>query len=241
MDNSFLKKLFFEWSRVYYTTPMVIFCSFLAIFFGIKYYQKEKTYIFFILYSIITFLLFLPVKIFVIMLLPPSRNKTAILHTGNTLFELIEFFVFYYFFQQIIKSNFARSVMKLSLISLLSLSILFIVKISDQNFSKEQIIRLSTFIWSVKFFLLLVPILAYFFEIFRTDPLKDISQSPSLWIISGLFFYTLATLPFILISEFLFESDKPLYYLMFSIHFLSLSFLFLTIIKAFTCRKLIIT
>jgi len=213
MDDSFFKKLFFDWSKVYYTTPIVIVCSFLAIVFGIKYYQKEKTHILFIIYSISTFLLFLLAESFTIISLKTSRNKAAIIETGNILFEFIELSVFYYFFLQIINSNVVRLIMKSSFIVFLILVILFF----------------------------LIPIFTYFFELFTKDPVNDIFYSPSLWITSGLFLYCLSTLPFLLISDSLGTSNRSLYFLMFSIHFLSLSLLFLTIIKAFTCKKPITT
>ena len=241
MDDSFFKKLFFDWSKVYYTTPIVIVCSFLAIVFGIKYYQKEKTHILFIIYSISTFLLFLLAESFTIISLKTSRNKAAIIETGNILFEFIELSVFYYFFLQIINSNVVRLIMKSSFIVFLILVILFFVKVNDQNLSKNQVVQFSALIGSIKIFLFLIPIFTYFFELFTKDPVNDIFYSPSLWITSGLFLYCLSTLPFLLISDSLGTSNRSLYFLMFSIHFLSLSLLFLTIIKAFTCKKPITT
>lgn len=131
--------------------------------------------------------------------------------------------------------------MKLGFVVFLFFIILFFIKIADQDFSRNQILRLSTLIGSIKCFLLLIPIFTYFFEIFQNDPIKDILHSPSILITSGLFFYCLATLPFLLISDSLIKLNNSLFLLMFSIHFLSLSFLFLTIIKAFICRNPIIT
>ena len=241
MDNSFFERLFSDWSKVYFTEPVACIISLIAIILGLKNYHKDNTYTLFILYSISCFLLLSLVDTVRLVWHLPTRNKSIITETGNTLFELTELFVFYYFFLNILKSNLVRSLMKLCFIVFSFFVVIFFIKITNPNFSKDEILRLSTLIGSIKFFILLIPIFTYFFELFSLDPIKDIFYSPSLWITSGLFFYCLATLPFLLISDSLSKSDRSLYLLMFSIHFLSLSFLFLTIIKAFTCRRPIIT
>ena len=240
MDNTFFETLFSDWSKAYFTQPVACITCVIAIILGLKNFRKENTYTYFILYSISCFLLFSLSDIFKI-ISPYTRNKIIIIEAGNTLFELIELFVFYYFFMHVLRSNFVQLLMKLSFVFLLIFVVLFFIKLNDQNFTGTEVLRLSTLIGSIKFFMLLIPIFTYFFEIFSIDPIKDIFYSPSLWITSGLFLYCLATLPFLLISDSLYNSNKSLYFLMFSIHFLSLSFLFLTIIKAFTCRKPIIT
>ena len=237
MENSFWEKLLIDWSKVYYTGPIVMICSFFAIFFGIKNYRKEKVYACFVLFSVSCFLLFSLTDIIRLVLPFRSRNKFMALETCNVLFEFTELFVFYYYFLQIIKSTLIRSIMKLSLIIILFLVLLFFFKITNYNFLIFQINQFSTLISILVFFLLLIPIFIYFFETFNSDPINDIRHSPCLWITSGLFLYCLASLPFLLIFGYLYKSDRYLYYLMFSIHYVSLSFLFLTIIKAFIWRK----
>ena len=240
MENNFFERLFSDWSDVYFTEPLTCIISLVAILLGLKNYRDEKCYTSLILYSLSCFLLLSVTDVFRI-LTPSTRNKFVIIELGNTLFESIELLVFYYFFSNIIKTNFARLLMKLSFIVFLFFITIFFIKITDQDFSRNQILRFSTLIGSIKLFLLLIPIFTYFFEIFQNDPTKDIFHSPSLWITTGLFLYCLATLPFLLISDSLLKLDNSLYLLMFSIHFLSLSFLFLTIIKAFICKNPIIT
>ena len=240
MGDNFFERLFSDWSKVYFTEPIACIISLIAILLGLRNYRKEKSYTSLILYSLSCFVL-ISVTAFFRILTPSTRNKFVIFELGNTLFEFIELLVFYYFFFNIIKSNFARLLMKIIFVIFLFFITLFFIKITDQYFSRNQILRLSTIIGSIKFFLLLIPIFTYFFEIFQNDPIKDIYTSPSIWITTGLFFYCLATLPFLLISDSLIKINNSLYLLMFSIHFLSLSFLFLTIIKAFICRKPITT
>ena len=240
MEDNFFERLFLDWSDVYYTEPLTCFISLIAMVLGLRNYRKEKCYTSFILYAFSCFLLLSVTDVFRT-LTPSTRNKVAIIELGNTLFEFIELLIFYYFFFSIIKSNFSRLLMKVSFVVFLFFIIIFFIKITDQDFGKNQILRFSTLIGSIKLYLLLIPIFTYFFEIFQNDPTKDIFHSPSLWITTGLFLYCLATLPFLLISDSLLKLDNSLYLLMFSIHFLSLSFLFLTIIKAFICKNPIIT
>ena len=241
MDNSFFERLFSDWSKVYFTEPLACIMSLITIILGIKNYRKDNVYTLFILYAVSCFLLLSFVYIIRIVLPLPTKNKSIFTETGNTLFELTERFVFYYFFLNIIKSNFIQLTMKLSFVVFLFFVILFFIKINDQNFTKNEVLRLSTLIGSIKFFMMLLPIFTYFFELVGSDPIKDILDSPSLWITSGLFLYCLVTLPFLLISDSLGKSNRSLYLLMFSIHYLSLSFLLLIIIKAFACRRPLIT
>ena len=241
MDNSFFEKLFSDWSKVYFTEPVACIISLIAIILGIKNYRKDNIYNLFILYVISCFILLSFVDIVRIALHLPAKNRSIFTETGNTLFELTELFVFYYFFLTIIKSNFVQLIMKLCFVVFLVFVFLFFIKITDQSITKTEVVRLSTLIGSIKFFMMLIPIFTYFFELVGSDPTKYILYSHSLWITSGLFLYCLATLPFLLISDSLVKSNRSLYLLMFSIHFLSLSFLLLTIIKAFTCRRPLIT
>jgi hypothetical protein len=241
MGKSFLEKLNEEWSRVFYTTPLVIVFTLLTISIGVKYYRKEKTRFLFIIYALSCLALIAGVDFYRILSTPTARNKSIAIQSANMIFGLIEFTVFNCFFFKIINSKISRQLMTLFFILFFILVTFFYIKIGNPGFNKSEIIQLSSLITAVEFFLLLFPIFVYFFELFIKNPIEYIAHSPSLWITSGLFIYCLATLPFLLISEPLSRGDRHLYILMFSVHFVSLSLLFLTIIKAFLCRRSITT
>ncbi len=242
MEETFWERINYLWGNTYYTNPIVSICSLLTIIIGIKFHQKEKSSTLFIIYPLCCLFLFAGLDIFSVFykykVSPPSRTKAAIHHSANTLFALFELFIFYYYYLGIIKSNFAHRAMKFISILFIVIVIIFFIKLNDKNFEIFDIRELSALIATIEFLFLLLPVFIYLFELFRNESVKEIKQSPSLWINSGLFIYILVTLPFLIISESL---PKPLYHLMYSLHFVSLSILLLTITKAFLCRKSITT
>ena len=98
MINVFFEDLLAQWRSVFYTAPIVIFCSLTATFFGIKYYSKEKTHLVFIIYSATIFLLFTITDVVKITFSLSKRNMSAVIESANTFVEIIEFFTFYRFF-----------------------------------------------------------------------------------------------------------------------------------------------
>lgn len=242
MEQTFWEKINNVWRDTYYTDPVVIICSLLVIIIGIKLHRKEKMSFLFITYSLCCLILFAASDVFKVLNLYKvshlSRIRTAILQSANMLFGLFEFFIFYYYYSKIIKSKLVNRAMKFSSILFFIIVIIFFIKLNDTKFEKFEILQFSALISTIEFFLLLFPVFTYLFELFNTESVKEIKQSPSLWINSGLFVYILITLPFLIISE---SIPKPLYFFMYSLHFVSLSILLLTIAKAFLCRKPITT
>ena len=232
MEITFWEKINNRWSETYYTEPMVMFISLLSIVIGVKYFQKESSFIAFIIYSIGCFSLFIATNLLVAFY-QYKASLPLILQTLNIVFALGELFVFYSYYLKIIKSKQARIVMKIIFITFLIFVIFSLIKINDKNFDLSGMNQFSALISTIQFLLLLLPVFLYFLELFKNEYLKDISQSPSISINCGLFVYILVTLPFLIISESL---DKPVYHLMYALHYLALSILFVIIIKAFLSR-----
>jgi len=80
--------------------------------------------------------------------------------------------------------------------------------------------------------------LTYYLKLLIKKPALNLRQSPSFWIITGLFFYSLAITPFFMIitTDFIIDHAK-IYHILFALHHISFSFLFIAIIKAFLCKK----
>ncbi len=238
MEITFWEKINSRWSGTYYIEPIVILISLISIMVGVRFFRKEKSYIAFILYSLGCFFLFIVTNLFVALYRykasPPSLTKAIILQTLNIVFALGELSIFYFYYLKIIRSKYTHTIMKICLATFLIFVIFSLIKINDKNFDVFDINQFSALISTIQFLLLLLPVFLYFLELIKNEYLKEINQSPSIWINCGLFVYILVTLPFLIISESL---DKHLYNLMYALHYLSLNILFLTIIKAFLCRK----
>lgn len=124
------------------------------------------------------------------------------------------------------------------LILLYLLSIIFLILVANPKFTRDLISEFSFRINVFEFFLLLFLCLIYLYESFTEKILESrpLKITPSFFIIAGLFFYIMISLPLLLIGDKLFSFSHHLYYLMFSIHYFSISILFLCLAKAFTCK-----
>ena len=238
MEVTYWDRIWRALSSTYYTVPIVVICALLCTIIGIKFYRNGKLILLFIIYSLCCFLLFTGSFLISVFykygISPPSVSKAIILQTGNILFSLIELSIFYYYYLKIIKSNLTHTLMKIFALTFYLVAIYSLIKIHDANFGASDINQCSALISTIQFLLLLLPVFVYFLELFIYEPLKEMTNSPSIWIHLGFFTYVLVTLPFLIISESL---EKRLYNLMYSLHFLSLNVLLLTVIKAFLCRK----
>src|SRR5687767_10049117 len=102
MEQTFWGKINNGWSNTYYTIPVVIICCLLTIIIGIRFHRRENSHILFITYSLCCLILFAGLCLFEVLYQyegsPPSRTKTAIFQSANTLFGLFEIFIFYYYY-----------------------------------------------------------------------------------------------------------------------------------------------
>jgi hypothetical protein len=167
-----------------------------------------------------------------------KMKKTAILEGINTIFSLLEITIFYIFFDAVITSKKAKIFTKMSLLCVYLLSIIFFILAATAQFTYDKMMAFSFRINVLEFFLLLFLCLIFFYEFFDEKKLQLSSQikRASLIITTGLFFYILISLPFLLIGDKLYSFSIHIYFIMFSIHYISICFLFICLAKAFTCK-----
>lgn len=226
-----------NWQVSYYMLPVWYACVLLALFIGIKKIKKEKSYLLFLVYIIVS-LICLFIWEYIDTFMEKGRKKTLSIEIVNTLFSFTETWVFIYYFSRIIHLKFKKIFTALS-ISILCITflVLFILMLAP-GFTKKQIIDFGIQVNIIEFFSLLLLSLIFFYDmITRASVIKTpLFKTPSFLIITALFLYILVSLPFLLISNKLISFNKELYYLMFGIHYISISILFLCLGKAFTCK-----
>ncbi len=236
MDKTKWERLFELWNEEYYTKFILLFCIIIALIIGIKFYRKEKTYISFLLYISLSLIFFLALPIIYVIKDLHGRSAAVFDEVWNTVFALVEFIIFYYFFLKILNAKIIKLLMRISFLPIFILSSIFFIKITDPEFSRNQIIKLSFQINIVEFFLLLIPCLIYFYELFTKEASQILSKSPAFWITTGIFIYCVVSLPFLLIGDNLAINYKGLYHMMYGVHYISFSFLFISFAKAFLCK-----
>ena len=123
-----------------------------------------------------------------------------------------------------------------------TLSSIFFILSTSSHFTGA---RMTTFSYRVnisEFLILLLLCLIYFYELFdQKKQLLPFKKTGSFLIVAGLFFYTLISLPFLLIGDKLVSYSKHLYHAMFSMHYFSIGVLFICLAKAFKCKTSLTT
>ena len=225
------------WSKTYYIKPVLLVCILIAFFIGIKFYKKEKSHLLFLIYALFSFITLLILDISTIKNGLSHKAHWVITETGNTILEISEFLIFFYYFLKILNIKLVKVLLKILVLPFITLTVFFFVKIFDPNFSQNQICAFSFKINVLEFFLLLFPCLIFFYNLFSKEASQTLRKSPSFWIITGIFFYCITSLPFLLVGDNLAFNNRELYDLMFAIHYTSLALLFLALAKAFQCKK----
>jgi len=236
--NKGWQKLFTYWNNIHYTTPILFSCSALAIYFGIKYLQQEKIFRLFIFYCISSILLInITLDLISNFLTLKGKSYVSFLEIINSLFALIEIAIFLFFFNSVLNTRKVRAAcLTIGCIFALT-TFIFWLEILLTNYNKHNIRSTSYLLNYFELLILLVFCLIHFYDIFSNIKYQDlpISQNPSIWISSGIFFYCVVSLPSLLIGEIL-MNNKSVYFTMGAIHYVAFSILFIFIAKAFSCK-----
>lgn len=81
------------------------------------------------------------------------------------------------------------------------------------------------------------PCLFYFYEIFKSPPLNNLSQDPCFWVVTGYLFMSTCTLPFYALEDYIFKNLIRLYHQICMLNTVFYCLLFILILKSFKCRQ----
>ena len=230
------ENLFNKFQENYYSEFILLIVEITALIIAITYARTYKTGKLFIIYIAFDLSIFL-IDLYIMNNSEISIKFTSLfLRTTNTLIALIELLVYYYFFSKVIKSTRLKKVLIIIsiLYSLIVCSFLFINFISIT----ARLPYIAKVIGALEFCLLLLVCIFYFIWLLQNVSSEPLLNRPSFWIMSGIFFYSIFSIPYYLISNYLFLNRIAnqnilvalFYYLPFSINFIFLS-------KSFLCKK----
>jgi hypothetical protein len=207
---------------------------------GLRYHRGERQRIIFLGYSFMGVLLAFLVTAVDYSHILPVRGKIMSEEILNTVFELVEFSCFYYFFRKCLENKKIHKISKAFLITLFVISAFFFTLLFWQEYTLDEIKEHSFFINVIELFFLAFLCLAYFYELFTTPPRINLFERPSFFITTSTFFYSVLLIPFFIIARDLWKQERPLFSTLFSCHYVLLSFVLLSISRAFL-RKVPIT
>jgi hypothetical protein len=220
----------------FYGPLVVAILEVVAIILGLIFVRRDNTGIFFICYLAFDFIvLFGDVYLSIS---PLSIYLHQFTHITNALISLVELLIYYYFFIQVIKTK--AVINALRIFRLIFITLVSIYVITKFDFISNRYSYISYLLGASEFLLLLPPCFVYYYELLKHDQslIFNLYERPSFWIITGIFFYSVTTMPYFLINKFMADNHSEyvrlmgflFFYLPFSINFIFLS-------KAFICKK----
>ena len=237
MNNDAFENLLRISKAVFYTDFLLAICQLIAIIIIIFYSKNNKHTILFLAYCCSAFVLIFSGWMGYYI---NSRNDSLVFfeELNSIIFAVVEYIVFYAYFKEVLISKLIKKIMFLFYMLFILVIIIFLLISFSRHLELTAIYRNSNYIISTELLFLAFLCLIYYFELFRKKPVNNLTQSPSFWIITSLFFYSIIITPFfMIINEDFIISHKNIYYALFAFHYISFSFLFLAIVNAFLCRR----
>ncbi|MDP4260920.1 MAG: hypothetical protein Q8941_00200 [Bacteroidota bacterium] len=219
----------------YYSDLIVAVFELIAIITGLIYARKDKTSVFFLAYLIFDFLIII-VDYGILYCYFSEKEFSNFVCFTNTLISFAELLAYYHFFLKIIHSKNTNKLMKILRVVFSVIIAIFIT--TGYGFLTNRFAYVSLLIGVIELLFLVPPSFVYFYELLKNEPIIDLYKRPSFWIVTGIFFYSVVSIPDYLIERSV-AYYKPKYWnitnlLLFSIP-ISINSIFLT--KAFLCKK----
>jgi hypothetical protein len=230
------RALLTDFEERYYTDLALWLFELIAIVTGILFVKNQKIGKVFLFYLIFDFtILNIATSLRYFQGVPVNVSNNFVTLT-NPLIFLIELFAYYYFFLNTLKSS--GMIKALKVLFPLYLIIIGLFLTGNLQFLSGQYGYVSYTVSALGFLFLLPPCINYFYMLLNTKSEISLFQRPSFWIVSGMFFYCIVSIPYYLLVSYLFITDyeykQILSALLFNVPFL-INFIFLT--RAFLCKK----
>jgi hypothetical protein len=165
----------------------------------------------------------------------------TVLHLKYTIFRysdfidtIIEFIAFFFIIKNHIISSKIKKALNPLLVFFTSSIFLYFIYYKSNYAEIDQYFLQAIFTVQASF--LIIACILYYMDLFRKEPDLNLANQPSFWVITGVFFFMLCTLPFSLFCSYLFKTNYYLYAQLFSIFNIFYCILFLMIIKAYFCK-----
>ena len=166
-----------------------------------------------------------------------SQNLNSyFLYTTNTLVSYVELLVYFYFFRKILEGDKIKKI----LIGLTVLySIIIIIFITTKfGFITTRYRYISYITGAIEFVFLLVPCVYYFLQLLKTNSNVRLSKRPSFWIVTGIFFFSLISIPYYLLNRYFTSTEFELRNLFIAVlYYIPFIANLIFLIKAFLCKK----
>ncbi len=203
---------------------------------GLLYVRKEKSGRLFIAYIAFDFCILLAVLYMETNLRISRKFYSYFQFTSNTLVAYVELLVYFYFFKKILKGN--RINILLTRLSVIYSIIIIIFLATKFGIDITRYSYIAYMTGAIEFVFMLVPCVYYFLHLFKVNSPLPLTNRPSFWIVTGIFFFSLISIPYYLLNRYFFSTQNELRYLFNAVlYFIPFTANFIFLIKAFLCKK----
>jgi hypothetical protein len=229
-------KVIDNFSKFYYTPLLMLIVEVTALVMAIIYIRKTKigkAFIFYIAFD----LCMLIVDCFLISHSGISKKfRFYFQDTTNTLIAYVELLVYFYFFRKILEGNKIKKILTGLVVIYSAIIIIFLT--TKFGFVTNRYSYLAYITGVIEFIFLLVPCVYYFLHLFKANSLLRLTDRPSFWIVTGIFFFSLISIPCYLLNKYLSNNYKQLWpALQAALYIIPFTLNFAFLIKAFLCKK----
>jgi hypothetical protein len=148
---------------------------------------------------------------------------------------MTELLIFMHFFYYVLNSPSKRKTIKIFSIIFIIFSISLFI--TDNILQKHITMGTITQMFFLEAVFLLISCFLYYLQIFKSPPTLNLLNEPPFFVITGLFFFLICSLPYSIILDYLFDYYR-IYSIIFSIIYIFYILLFIMIIKAFLCKPI---
>ena len=156
---------------------------------------------------------------------------------SNFTFATFEHLLLARFISSLFKSTLFKKIAYINTIILLLLWVTFSI-LSILVLTPSSSRKLEDIMFSIELFLLACYCLYFYYLTFQSRELFDLKHFGPFWVITGLFFYCLASIPFFIVSNEILLLSHEMYSILFAIHYMFFSIFFLTIVKGVLCKPI---
>jgi hypothetical protein len=226
-----------HYSESFYTSPISFLIAIVGLILCITHKPKHKPLRRIPLYflsHVITYMTFIIHGVFFIQ--SPLHNIFLLVNAiSDYLLTIIEFYIFI----SVIECSIQHRVHIIKALKKM-FGLLAITLAVNDFFLFTELKQSSLYIlFTAQAIGLIVASFFYYVYLFRLPPISDLKNQPTFWIITGISFFMICTLPYSIAINYLQESNPFITKYLFSIFYVFYCLLFLMIIKALLCNSAI--
>jgi hypothetical protein len=228
-----MKEFLEFWSGDFYSVTVSFFLAVIGFVVSLRRKQnyKLKPLIFFFL----GYILLEIISSFVIgiQLHKPIRVKITIY--SDFIDTIVEFLAFFFVIKNYVSNKQIGKAVKLLLPIFISLIITYFLYYKINYNGLDQYFLQTVF--TIQASLLIVACILYYVDLFTKEPKLKLTEDPSFWVVTGVAFFMLSTLPFSIFAMYLVKINFQLYIRLFIVYEIFYWILFLMIIRAYFCKS----